>query len=58
MSSERFEAKPLKRPRRTLVWINLAAVLLLSGWTALIGAGVLLGWSRQPLARTATPLPL
>lgn len=42
---------PVTRPAsRTLVWIGLAAILALIGWTALIGAGVLLGWSHKPIA--------
>lgn len=48
--SENANAKPLQRPRRTMVWIGLAAIALLIGWTALIGLGVLEGWSRRPLA--------
>ena len=48
--SENANAKPLQRARRTMVWIGLAAIALLIGWTALIGLGVLEGWSRRPLA--------
>lgn len=48
--SENSNAKLLQRPGRTLISIGLIATLLLIGWTALIGVGVLQGWSRQPLA--------
>lgn len=41
---------PLRRSRRTLVWTGLVTPLLLIIWTALIGSGVLLGWSHRPLA--------
>jgi CubicO group peptidase (beta-lactamase class C family) len=44
------------RPRRTLLWINLAAALLAIAWAALIGVGLLQGWSHRPLApRGDTP---
>ena len=48
--TENADAKPLQRPRRTLAWTGLTATLLLIGWTALIGVGVLQGWARRPIA--------
>ncbi|OYU71549.1 MAG: serine hydrolase [Alphaproteobacteria bacterium PA2] len=32
------------------MWISLTAVLLLISWTALVGLGLLQGWSHRPLA--------
>lgn len=50
MRNENADDRPLQRPRRTLVWIGLTSTLLLVGWTALIGVGVIQGWSHRPLA--------
>lgn len=50
MRSEDAHTETPQRARRTLVWIGLTATFLLIGWTALIGASVLQGWSHRPLA--------
>jgi CubicO group peptidase (beta-lactamase class C family) len=43
------DAARARRPR-TLILAAVAAIVLLTGWTAFIGAGVLEGWGRRPLA--------
>jgi len=48
--SENAKAAPPRKPRRTLVWTGLVTILLLITWSALIGIGVLQGWSHRPLA--------
>lgn len=50
MRSVNHNTKNPLKPRRTLVWVGLTATLLLVGWSALIAAAVLQGWSHRPLA--------
>ena len=50
MRSQNGNTETPQRRRRTLVWVGLTAILLLIGWTALIGVGVVQGWSHHPLA--------
>lgn len=50
MRSQNGNTETPQRARRTLVWVGLTATLLLIGWTALIGVGLVQGWSHRPLA--------